>query len=226
MADTITDGRTAVDNADSVTPWDDLAGSSSGTLDTDIKIQGTGSIGEIITSTIAGLLFDAGSAQDWSNNVFYIWINCGIVGLLDLIANGGFTIRFCGATVTDWFEFNVGGSDSWPTSIEGGWTQFVVDIEGTPDTTNGTPPATTAIRYVGFSAITASVMTKHVDNTWIDEIRRLPDGSPGILVQGRNGGATAWTFADIVTQLTNAVGTFVNGPGGSFICRTSIRWGV
>lgn len=229
MADTITDNRTQVDPADVNTNYDALNGSSSGTASVDVKIEGSAAIGMQVSDTIAGLLFDAGTAQDWSNNVFYLWINCGVVGLLANLASGGFTIRFCGATVSDWFEFNVGGGDSWPTSIEGGWTQFVVDIEGTPDNTNGTPPATSAIRYVGFSAITATVMTIHQNNTYIDEIRRLPDGTPGILIQGRNGGVTDWTFDDIVTQLslgTAAAGTFINGPSGTFICNTSIRWGA
>ena len=226
MADTITDGRTNVDVADAATNYVDEAGTGSGTVDTDVTIEGTGSIGAILNDTQGGILFNAGSAQDWSNNVFYIWINCAIVGILATKANQGFKIRFAGATITDFIEFDVGGSDDWPTSIEGGWTQFVVDIEATPSRTGGTPPATSAIQYVGWVGITDGTMPKHVDNTFIDQIARLPDGSPGILVQGRNGGATAWTFADIVTQLTTAVGTFVDGPGGSFICRTSIQFGA
>lgn len=226
MADTITDGRTNVDVADVATNYVDEAGTGAGTADTDIKIEGVASIGAILNDVQGGILFNAGTAQNWSNNVFYIWINCGIVGLLATKANQGFKIRFAGATITDFIEFDVGGSDDWPTSIEGGWTQFVVDIEDTPSRTGGTPPATSAIQYVGWVGITASVMPKHVDNTWMDQIARLPDGSPGILVQGRNGGATAWTFADIAAQLTTAVGTFVDGPGGSFICRTSIQFGA
>lgn len=234
MANQITDNRTLVHAADVATPYDDLTGAAGGTLDTDVKIQGTGSMGQIITNTRTGLLYDAGSAQNWSNNVFYIWINCGIVGLLATKANAGFTIRFCGATVTDWFEVYVGGSDSWPAAIEGGWVQFVVDIEdaraaaivGTVGGTNGTTPATSAIRYVGYSGITATVMTKMVDNTWLDEIRRLPDGNPGIIVEGRNGGTTDWDSADIASQLGNAVGTFVRTAGGAYKINTPIQFGI
>ena len=234
MANTITDNRTAVDNADSATPYDNLAGVASGNLDTDVKVQGSGSIAEIITSTLNGVLFDAASAQDWSNNVFYIWINCGVVGLLKTKTNAGFTIRFCGATVTDWFEVYVGGSDSWPTAVVGGWVQFVVDIEdaraaaiiGTVGGTNGTTPATTAIRYIGWSGITASVMTKMIDNTWIDEIRRLPDGNPGIIIQGRNGGTTDWSFSDIVSELGVSVGTAKNGAGGAIVLNTPVQFGA
>lgn len=226
MANQITDNRTLIDNADSATGYTDLSHGAAGTLDTEIKIQGTGSIGEIVTNTRTGILFDAGSAQDWSNSVFYIWINCGIVGLLDTKANGGFAIRFTGSAAGSWREFYVGGSDSWPPAIEGGWVQFVVDIEATPSATNGTPPATNATRYVGWSGVTASVMTKMVDNTWIDEIRILADGTPGIIVEGRNGGSTDWTSADIASTLGSSVGTFVGSVGGSYKLNTPIQFGI
>lgn len=232
MANQITDNRTLVHAADVVTPYDDLAGSASGTLDTEIFIQGTGSIGENLSSTLGGLLYDAGSAQDWSNNVFYIWISCGIVGLLDTKANGGFRIRFCGATVTDYFEVYVAGSDNWPASIQGGWTQFVVDIETARANavsngwTGGTTPATTAIRYVGWAGITGGTMPRMVDNTWMDEIRRLPDGTAGIIVEGRNGGTTDWDSADIANQLGAGVGTFVQTSGGAYKINTPIQFGI
>lgn len=219
-----------MDVADVATNYVNAAGVSAGTIDTDVTIEGAASLGAVLDDGLDGVLFrHPTAAQDWSNNHFYIWINCGIVGILDTIAAGGFRIRFAGDTITDFFEVYVGGSDSWPTSIEGGWTQFVIDIEAaqaSPDNTGGTPPATTAIRHIGWVGITDGTMPKMVDNTWIDQIARLPDGSPGIIIQGRNGGSTDWTFDDIVTQLTSAVGTFVNGPGGSFVCRTSIRWGA
>ena len=83
MANQITDNRTAVDNADAATPYDNLAGATAGTLDSEIFYQGTGSVGYSTQNTRQGLLFDAGSAQDWSNNHFYLLVNCGIVGLLD-----------------------------------------------------------------------------------------------------------------------------------------------
>ena len=228
MANQITDNRTPVDNADSVTPYVDLTGASGGTLDTEIFIQGSGSIGEFMTNSLTGILFDAGSAQNWSNNTFYIWINSGIVGLYDTKVNGGFRIRFCGATVTDFFEVYVGGNDSWPPAISGGWTQFVVDIEDAKtnaSATGGTPPATTAIRYVGYAVIT-TVMPRMADNTWIDEIRRLPSATPGIIVEGRNGGATDWNSADINTQLGDATGTFVQSAGGAWKINTPIQFGI
>lgn len=232
MANQITDNRTLVDNANAVGPYDNLTGAAAGTLDTEIFIQSTGSIGQYITSSLDGILYDAGTAQDWSGNVFYLWINCGIVGLLDTKANGGMRIRFAGATVTDWFEVYVAGSDDWPPAVQGGWTQFVVDIDEaraqavTNGWTNGTTPATTAIRYVGYAAVTGGTMPRMVDNTWLDEIRRLPANTPGIIVEGRNGGTTPWNSADIFTQLGTAAGTFIPSAGGAWKINAPIQFGI
>lgn len=232
MANQITDNRTLVDSANATTNYVSLAGAAAGTADAEILIQGTASIGFSLSSTLSGLLYNAGSVQNWSNNVFYLWINCGIVGLLATKAAGGFRIRFAGATVTNYFEVYIAGSDDWPPSVQGGWTQFVVDIEDaraaaiTNGWTGGTPPATTAIQYVGWAGVTGGTMPRMVDNTWLDEIRRLPDGSPGIIVEGRNGGTTDWDFEDIVAQLGTATGTAKIGAGGAIVLNTSIQFGI
>jgi hypothetical protein len=65
-----------------------------------------------------------------------------------------------------------------------------------------------------------------VDNTWMDEIRRLPDGSPGIIVEGRNGGSTDWNSEDIFTELGVATGTFVPSAGGAWKINTPIQFGI
>lgn len=233
MANQITDNRTAVADAANIT--DGIAGtwvgSTSPAQDTDVYIEGAASIAEQMTNSLRYVMWNAGSAQNFSNNVFYIWINCGVVGLLTSKASGGFRIRFAGATITDYFEVYVGGSDSWPNAVAGGWVQFVVDIEGARSTavtngwTGGTTPATSAIQYVGYAAIT-SAMTKVADNTWIDAIWRLPDGNPGIIVEGRNAGTTPWDFADIYTQLGQSAGCFRPGPSGTWVINTPLQIGI
>ena len=230
MANQITDNRTSVAVAQTSAPasetWEASGGGGSIVEDTDIFIEGTTSVAEQISSSRRVMLYDNGSDMDLSSAHLYIWVNCGIVGILDLKANGGLTVRFTGATSTDFFEYYVGGSDSWPTSIQGGWTMFVVDTQATASNTGGTPPAASAVRKVGISAITDGTMTKAADNTWVDAIWSLADGTPGIIVEGRSGGTTPWTFADIVTQVGESAGIFINGPGGSFVCNTPIQFGA
>lgn len=209
MANQITDQRTSLDNANAVTNWDNVSGVAAGTLDTDVKIEGSGCVGFNLTNAVQGLLYDAGSAQNWSNNHFYLWVKVDVAGLLAVKASGGLRVRFCGNTVTDWFEVYVDGSDTY----YGGWKMHVIDIELARSTavtngwTNGTTPATSAIRYVGFVGDTGGVMTKKQDNFYVDAFWRLPDGTPGLRVEGRNGGTTDWDWNDIVSySTTNGLG--------------------
>lgn len=230
MANQITDNRTKLADAANLT--DGIAGtwvgSTSPAQDTDVYIEGTASIAEQMTNSLRYVVWNRGTTINLTNTHIYIWVNCGVVGLLATKASGGFRIRFCGATVTDFFEAYVGGSDDWPTAVNGGWVQFVIDVgavQASPSNTGGTPPALTAIQHIGYAAITTA-MTKAADNTWVDAIYSLADGVPGILVEGRNGGTTDWKFSDIFTQLGASAGSFRPGPGGSWVCNTPIQFGI
>lgn len=203
---------------------DNLSGVAAGTTDTSTFLQGSTSYTYSATNSRDGFLYDAGSAQDYSNNVFYLTVNSGVVGLLT-----DFRVRFCGATVTDYFEVEVGSSTSWPQSIQGGWVTFVVDIEEAKAdagrVTGGTEPATNAIRYVGFSQL-LSVMPKMADNTWFDTLYRLPANTAAVIVEGRNGGTTDWNAADILTQLGTGQMFYYQGPGGSYVLTGPLQFGI
>jgi len=231
MANQVTDTRTPVNSAEAIgSAWVDISGGNTLSLDNEIFIQGNNSVGEYCTDTRAGIMWNNGSTGDFSNNHWYIWFNCGVVGLLDTKASGGVTVRFAGATITDFFEVYVAGSNDFPTAVSGGWTQFVVDIEeaaANPSNTGGTPPATNQVQYVGVTFITSGTMPRMVDNTWVDEIKRLPDGNPGIAVEGRTGGAADWTWDDIVRlSEASAWGTCKRGPGGSVTLNTPVQFGT
>jgi len=231
MANQITDNRTVVCVAKTSAPASETwVGSTSPAEDTEIFIEGDTSIAEASTNSVRWWMYDDGATRDWSNNVFYIWVNCGIVGLLDLKANGGARIRFAGNVTTDFFEVYVGGSDEWPIAVEGGWVMFVVDIEDAhtnSDNTGGTKPATTAIRHVGLATLT-TIMPRNADNTWVDAMWRLPDGSAGIIIEGRgSAGSVDWTSADIATQLGVSAGMFIDiGVGGAYKLNAPIQFGI
>jgi len=227
----IVDNRTALsgfETGDTPAQPDDLSGAAGGTADTEIYIQGSRSYGYYSGSTRDGLLYDAGTAQNWANSTFYMWVNCGVAGLLNTKASGGLRARFCGATVGDFFEVNLAGSDDYPPAQKGGWVCFVVDIEKAKtasDATGGTPPATSAIRYVGVSTQTPS-MPRMADNTWVDAMWRLPTATPGLLVEGQNTGSVDWTWADLLSwSETNAAGVVNPAPGGAIAVNTPIRFG-
>lgn len=229
MADQIVDNRTLLTSNDTTANIDDLTGAASGNQNTETFVEGTASTSNKASSAVIGLLYDAGSAQDWSNNHFYIWWNVSTAGKLNTKASGGVRMRFCGATVTDFFEVYLEGNDTYT----GGFKMSVVDIEraaASPDNTGGTPPATNAIRYVGIVYDITSMISGNVDNCFLDAMWRLPASTPGIIVEGRNGGSTDWTWGDIVAAAdagdpTKAWGTAFNRDGVIFI-NTPIRFGT
>lgn len=231
MANQITDNRTLVAAATNATTYVDLGGGAAN-IDTDVFILGDRSGAFQSTNSKQGVMVDLGAATDVSNNVFYLWVNCGVVGLLDDAALGGFSVRFAGATISDYFEVNIAGNDFWPLATEGGWVMFVVDIERAAaratlfGATGGTPPATNAIRYVGISTIQVAMGAKMVDNTWLNGVWRLPHNSPGILIEGQNGGTTPWTSDDIVTAVGLTSGIFNEGYGGAYVFNTSVQVGI
>jgi len=237
MADTITDNRTLlIANEAADADLDDLAGAAdTGGDNTEVFIEGSGSRSFKVSQTVDGRLFDNGSAVDWSSNHFYTWLKC--TSLTDTLANGGVRIRFCGATVTDWFEKYVFGGSIGSVN---GWEMLVIDIEkaradavaGTDGGTNGTTPATTAIRYVGIVFDVPGMISGNTDNCFIDAMWRLPANTPGIIVQGQDQTVSAhdWTWQDIVdagdvSDTAKAWGSILQ-KDGIITINTPIRWGT
>jgi hypothetical protein len=232
MADTITDNRTLISNADSVPGsapyWVDISANvmASGNLDTEIFIEGTGSIGEVAGSTRAGIFWEYATTQNLANNHIYFWLNCGVVGLLNTKAAQGMTFRiYTTDPTTDYAEWDIGGSDSWPNSVQGGWTLFVIDLESTPSRTSGTAPSTSAVLGLGVSFQTPT-MPRMVNNVWMDGLYSLADGNPAVIVEGKNGGTTPWTWADLPTQLGVASGVAQEGPGGAVVLNGPVQFFV
>lgn len=228
----IIDNRTSIDVFDNTLSTGNYLATSSAAIDTEVFFQGDRSISENMNNSLRSVVYNASSPQDWSSNIFYLLINCGVVGNLVSKAAGGFRIRFCGGANEDanYFEVYVGGSDSWPSSFAGGWTMFIVDVETaradavTNGWTNGTVPATNAIQCVGFVGQTSGMIRTN-DNTWWNGLWRLPIGTPGILVEGQNT-AVDWSFADILsTSETNNWGSFRLSDGGAYVCNVPVRFG-
>jgi hypothetical protein len=237
MANTITDNRTLlIANDTTDAGLVDGAGAASGASDVSNFIEGNGSWGKKVSATVDEMMYDAGSAQDWSNNHFYIWAACSFP--IATFATGGLRIRFCGATVTDYFEKNVRGVD---TGYSGGFECLVVDIEkaradaiaGTDGAIGGvSTPATTAIRYVGVVFDVPGMVSGNFNNCNVDAMWRLPSNTPGILVEGQDQTVSAhdWNMNDIFQagdpgDTAKAWGTiFFNN--GVYTINTPIRFGT
>jgi hypothetical protein len=223
MANELKDNRTQIDSADSTTGW--TGGGDAASADDEIFYEGTGSISQNVNNSRRTMLFDLGAPTDVSGNHFYFLVNCGVVGALLSKAAGGMCARFTGADTADFIEFYIGGNDDWPNSFSGGWTLFVVDIEQTPSNTGGTPPTTDVIQRVGLSHQTTA-MIRTADNTWFDAIYRLPSNTPGIKIDGRNGGSTDWTWDDLLAEsIASTWATVRPTAGGSIILSAPVQVG-
>ncbi len=231
MANQVTDNRTNISTGESATNWEDIAGTARA-VDTEISYDTyTGSIGAYCTTTRDATLYNNTTTGLFtSGDHAYLLVNCGIVSLLATKVNAGLTVRATGATATDWAEFELFGSDDWPTAFAGGWIQIVVDIDellANPTNTNGTPPTVGNIQRFGITYITASVMPRMADNIWVGGFRRLPANTPAIIVEGRDGGTSDWTptsVAAVAAVQLSAV--LLPGPGGSFVSRGPIQIGI
>lgn len=231
MANQATDNRTNISTGEAATGWEDIGGSALA-VDTEISYDTyTGSIGNYVTTTRDGTFYNNGATGLFtSGDHAYLLFNCGVVSLLDSKVNGGVTVRVTGATATDWAEFELFGSDDYPTAFAGGWVQICVDIDellANPTNTNGTPPTVGNIQRFGITFITATVMPRMTDNFWVGGFKRLPANTPAIIVEGRDSGTTDWNWASIAAvadiQLSAVL---LPGPGGSFVCRGPIQIGI
>lgn len=231
MANQVTDNRTDIADGTSATNWEDLSGTALA-VDTEITYDTfSGSIGQYVTTTRDGTFYNNGATGLFtSGDHAYLLFNCGVVSLLDTKANGGVTVRVTGSNSADWAEFELFGSDEYPVTFDGGWAQIVVDIDellANPTNTGGTPPTVGNIQRFGLTFITATVMPRMTDNFWVGGFRRLPANTPGILVEGRNGGSTDWDFESIAGVAAIQLSAMMKpGPGGSFVCRAPIQFGI
>lgn len=233
MANQVTDNRTNVSTGESATNWEDIGGTALA-VDTEIRYDTyTGSIGGYVTTTQDATMYNNTTTGLFSSGDHaYLLVNCGVVSLLDNVgaAPAGLTVRVTGATATDWAEFDLYGADFWPAAFSGGWIQIVVDIDellANPSRTNGTAPTVGNIQRFGVTYITATVMPRMTDNIWVGGFKILSAGSPAILVEGRDGGSTDWNLTSIAaTAAVQLSAVLLPGPGGSFVCRGPIQFGI
>jgi hypothetical protein len=230
MANQVTDNRTNVSTGEAATNWEDIGGTARA-VDTEVSYDTyTGSIGAYCTTTRDATMYNNGATGLFaSGDHAYLLVNCGIVSLLSTKVAGGLTVRVTGATATDWAEFELFGSDEWPTAFDGGWIQIVVDIDellANPTNTNGTPPTVGNIQRFGITFITAATMPRMADNTWVGGFKILGSATPALIVEGRDAGTTDWDLTSIAAVAAVQLSAVLKpGPGGSFVCRGPIRFG-
>lgn len=252
----IRDNRLQLTDAESLAPvtfpgeWvDEVGGSMTLNLDTDTFVEGVASVADQSSNNRIGIGWHEDANRDWSNSVFYIWMNCTVANKLALKRNGGIAVRFStsGFDTGNWFEVYVDGSDTY----FGGYKMLVVDIEearrlaiegfaqsphlvgthegGSPEPS---PAGTASLRNVTVMFETLSNSPGAVDNCFVDAIWRLPLGQPGVIVSGKNTDVSPnrpWNWADIRAAADNTDPTkawgVISEADGVFRLNTPIQFG-
>jgi len=222
----VTDLRTLIDDGTDVTNWEDLTGSATGNANSDTAPPGAStSISDKISNAVGGLLYNTGATGNFAaGDHLYLWYTL-LFGAPDTIAGGGIRIRVTGATVTDWAEVNIDGSDSGKS----GWQLAVVSLDAilaNPDATNGTPPTAAQVQRVGTVFDMVTMVSGNNDNVAVQGIWRSP--SANVAAYRIDGGSDASpnTWQDLVDHsLNNGLGIVVEEPNGAISVRAPIVFG-
>ena len=197
MAITVTPDLILINNCDADN-W------SAGDLDTDMKIQGTGCIGDFVDNELGTLrTYTIPTAVDMSNGEhIYVWMLC--FGLVDTVANGGYRIYAADSSANNatWW---VGGNDTHGT----GWQLLIADVNATPDESTGTLD-TSDIKTVGvrFKTITdAPVQGANEFNNCYWDVMRYGKGL--IITSGATDGITIADIHAVDTLAANKYGVII-----------------
>lgn len=167
---TVTTDLTVITTAETITGWSNI-GSQSSALEPDFFAQGSNSVSRAVSATIKGMVFDNGSAIDFTtgthkDKLVYIWMRCNTPSLAATRANGGIVVRLCtGSATTNYREWYVDGSDT--IAINDGWVCYVIDPQSAGTATTGSYNAN-SVRY--FGGTMNAITTAKGQNFGIDQI--------------------------------------------------------
>jgi len=123
------------------TGWGELVGMALGAgpdIDTDLAIHGSVCISQDRAKTGLNSQVFSGTAPTWTSGWgWFIWHKFFAPNSLATLANGGARVMV-GTDLSNYEGWYMDGSDSYPY---GGWKNYVVDPETTPDQTSGTVTA-------------------------------------------------------------------------------------
>lgn len=200
MAVTITDNRTLIDEADSLTDWSSPVAAESLELFTadPNPVESTASIGMPVSIETSDIVHAISSA-DLTSMLVYVWVNAA--GVMDTIANGGVALIL--GDVDDLVGYHLAGSDVAAFRHEAGpiaWQCLVLDTSALPSAktqlAGAADPTLTAITRVGAMYKTLSKALGGASNCFTDIIRY---GNGGLIITG-GGEATEGNFSEIATE--------------------------
>ena len=231
----ITDLRSLIDAGTTTSAsWTDAAGSGSPGNSSTVAFPpgASGSITDKVSKADDGMLFDTGGTGNFAaGDHLYLWYSF-LFGVLDDVVGtdttnpgGGIRVRVAGATITDWAEVFVDGSDSGKT----GWQLAVVSLDAilaNPDQINGSPPTAANVQRVGIIFDITATVAGNNDNVAVQGIWRSPATLTASYRIDAGTDGTPNTWQDLVDHsLTNALGIVVKEPNGSITLRAPVVFG-
>lgn len=215
MALVVTSNLILLDACDSGT-WTGIGAPG---IDSDIKKEGSGSIGVDTDIETNAFYSPAFTSIDLSNVACYAYMLCLTASFLDTKANGGMRMGLRDSLGNESYWY-VGGSDVYV----GGWEVFSFSTEITPDANNGTNATLTDITNVafGWKGLIKSKLSK---NCFGDFFRYLATGLAAIKITGTNSVTdVGWDEAAILDDAV-PVGIVQKMKEGSFVLKGPIAIG-
>ena len=222
MPGTFSTDLTTLTTADAITGYTAIGTFSvSPRIDTGVKVQGTNGLIGSGPSAANGTVwwkYTLTSADLTDGRHIFPWAMMTSLGVADTKANGGVRIAAGSGAGTASGTFPTDGLtagkcwrvDGIDSNRYSGWTCYVVDPNGTPDFTTGTPNmATTVWIAVGLRSTAAILDTTF--NFCVDALRL---GKGHTVIDGTTGAPV--TFADIIaydSNNTNVFGVFIQAGG-------------
>lgn len=222
----VTDLRTLINAGTSNTNWTDLTGGGFGNANTDTAPPGASScLTGKISSAVDGFMYNTTATGNFAaGDHLYFWYSL-LFGGPDTIASGGIRIRVAGATITNWAEVYIDGSDSGKS----GWQLAVVSLDAilaNPDATNGTPPTAAQVQRVGIVFDIVTMVSGNNDNCAVQGIWRSPASLTASYRIDGGSDASPNTWADLASaSLSSGLGIVVEEPNGAITLRAPIVFG-
>ncbi|NIT03763.1 hypothetical protein GTO10_02405 [Candidatus Saccharibacteria bacterium] len=202
---------TLTSNLTSINNWDTLNGSGWGqnaakwSLESDIVLEGTNSVGLAPFQTgDGGYGYQTAANVDVTANLLLLWVYVQ-PGFVNTSTNYGVYVRVTDSTTswtTNYYDWQVGGSDvAW---VGRGWHLIALDCNTNPDRSAGTPPVLTAIRRIGVGTnmiATASKSTIVAIDAWYY-------GSY-VEATGVSTGSLSLTYTAATSQISRGSGSFI-----------------
>lgn len=196
---TVTADNQRLTDSDAVSAsWTSPGGGAGAVTEPDIYYQRTGATGGAVSRKISaanrGIYYTHGSAIDMTQPTrahAIFKVNITNYAAAPTIAAGGVSI-WAGSSETNNYENVLLGKDSYP--FKGGWIIMPFAPNSSWATSNGTPPALTAITSFGIQSNAAFDATAKAENVVIDAI----DIGRGLQLTGGTGADDPCVFQDFV----------------------------